>query len=61
MLEGAHADAPAIIDYTLNNKEWGRIGNRDAVNVPRDLPLQRRRSMGRNQRAARRSGNDFVR
>jgi benzylsuccinate CoA-transferase BbsF subunit len=38
MLEGMLTLMPQpIIDYTLNNKEWGRIGNHDAVNVPHGI------------------------
>jgi crotonobetainyl-CoA:carnitine CoA-transferase CaiB-like acyl-CoA transferase len=38
MLEGMLTLMPQpIIDYTLNQKEWGRIGNRDCVNVPHGI------------------------
>jgi crotonobetainyl-CoA:carnitine CoA-transferase CaiB-like acyl-CoA transferase len=38
MLEGMLTLMPQpIIDYTLNGKEWGRVGNRDAVKVPHGI------------------------
>ena len=38
MLEGMLSLMPQpIIDYTLNQKEWTRVGNRDAVKVPHGI------------------------
>jgi crotonobetainyl-CoA:carnitine CoA-transferase CaiB-like acyl-CoA transferase len=38
MLEGMVSLMPQpVIDYTLNAKEWKRVGNRDAVNVPHGI------------------------
>lgn len=38
MLEGMLSLMPQpIIDYTLNQKEWRRVGNRDAVKVPHGI------------------------
>ncbi len=38
MLEGMLTLMPQpVIDYTLNEREWGRVGNRDAVNVPHGI------------------------
>jgi len=38
MLEGMLSLMPqAIIDFTLNNKEWTRIGNRDVVKAPHGI------------------------
>ena len=38
MLEGMLSLMPQpIIDFTLNRKEWNRVGNRDAVKVPHGI------------------------
>lgn len=38
MLEGMLSLMPQpIIDFTLNQKEWGRVGNRDAVKTPHGI------------------------
>ena len=38
MLEGMLTLMPQpVIDYTLNGKEWGRVGNRDAVKAPHGI------------------------
>lgn len=38
MLEGMLSLMPQpIIDFTLNRKEWGRVGNRDAVKTPHGI------------------------
>lgn len=38
MLEGMLTLMPQpIIDYTLNQKEWGRVGNRNAVKAPHGI------------------------
>ena len=38
MLEGMLTLMPQpVIDYTLNGKEWGRVGNRDVVKAPHGI------------------------